>query len=46
MSSESLPTLETAEYNKLLDTLLYNAGTPKPASVLAACGSRNSRTLS
>ena len=38
MSSESSPTLETAECNKLLDTLLNNAGTPKPASVLAAGG--------
>lgn len=29
MSSESPPTLETAECNKLLDTLLNNASTPK-----------------
>ena len=29
MSSESPPILETAECNKLLDTLLNNASTPK-----------------
>jgi len=29
MSSESPPTLETAECNKLLDTLLDNVSTPK-----------------